>query len=173
MWAYSPTITPQKGVNMENSYFKCDLTLNAGGGISKHKLKTAAAQNHFDVQHRLSIYVIYSGERLLYVGESYTGIGAMITGHTWDDKHAGETLTVFFFSFDKAPDDLLANKPGDEVIRRTIESEVTYSLRESTGRWPLRQHEIHFYAEYAEHPFIIECRDYVMEILTKTDNARD
>ena len=80
------------------------------------------------------------------------------------------TVNLHLFNFDTPPKGAKeiaeGYKNSPEVIRRATEAEVTCAFREQLNYWPLRQHEIHVYDDLAKHPYVVDCRDFVLRSVT-------
>ncbi|MBE99153.1 hypothetical protein [Flavobacterium coralii] len=106
------------------------------------------------------IYILKQGNKLVYVGytsQSITnrfrqGIKASGTkgyhGYKWKQAHE---LQLLVFVFDQK---LVGNKHDDDIpfiaLAEAVEAELVYIVRNTTGKWPAYQNEIHFNNQQSE-----------------------
>jgi hypothetical protein len=110
-------------------------------------------------QERRKLYVIYSNDEILYVGEAKTSIlkrfqrGTVsfnhfirngksrngYKGYKWLNKkdNATRELKVAVVVFD-------STKDNDREFIEAVEGEIVYLIRNKLGYWPKFQNEIHF-----------------------------
>lgn len=101
------------------------------------------------------LYLVLRGAEFHYVGVTNRPMAARINlglkakgkggyhGYKW--KHIREPLGLLVWVFE--------NEKGAPFLREleTVEAEVAFLVRHTTGRWPLSQTEIHFYQSTPAH----------------------
>lgn len=106
------------------------------------------------------LYVVMCGNEIHYVGITNRPMSARINmglkakgkggyhGYKWKALKSKLRLIVWAFP----------NESGKPFLRQleTVEAEFAYSVRNSTGRWPLSQTEIHFYEASPLHLRVVE-----------------
>lgn len=101
------------------------------------------------------LYVILAGGNLLYVGITRQRMSARLRlgfnasgesgyhGYAWRHKFTEASLIIW------GHDDAPPTEPSRDI--ETVEAEVVFLMRKSTGQWPAGQTEIHFHASTEVH----------------------
>ncbi len=101
------------------------------------------------------LYVVVRGAQFHYVGITNRPMAARLNlglkakgkggyhGYKW--KHIRDPLGLLVWAFE--------HKSGAAFLREleTVEAEVAFLVRQTTGQWPLSQTEIHFYQPTSAH----------------------
>ncbi len=117
-----------------------------------------------EVDGSCAIYVFHSGPEVIRVGETTTGTKRIRCGfnqelfferkgkrrknnyaYPWREAFANQEIRVDYFALDPGVF-------GNSSLRRALEAEVTYALRQRDGRWPRCMSEIHFLEKHRENP---------------------
>ena len=127
-------------------YLKNEVLVN----IYDHKQEKNINKFYQPLTSKLyKIYILSNTEGILYVGQAKQSIRNRLRyglsasgsngyhGYKWKDL---PELSMNVFVFDDY------NRKKIEAV----EAEVVYGIRQHTGKWPLRQNEIHFNNEYQD-----------------------
>lgn len=103
------------------------------------------------------IYILRNETEIVYVGFTSQNIGARLSGGMWADGRAGyhgykwrneKELDLYVIVFEDNLTD--GKKDPKKEIYETIEAELVFTIRQSTGRYPAFQNEIHFHNKYLD-----------------------
>lgn len=108
-------------------------------------------------RHCSKVYVISSGQNIVYVGSSRqpilrrlsgalraTGVGGYY-GYAW--KSSADPLRIDVWIFPE-----ITGQKGKRCLEaETVEAELVYLVRQIQGNWPQHQTEIHFHQSTEQH----------------------
>ena len=122
-----------------------------------------------------AVYIITDKtNQILYVGSSTkypnktpfdTISGGLRRKYHYDFPSKHLVAKVHLFTFGRIP-----GKNRNKLMKyiEGIEAETVYGIRSENGRWPSRQHEIHFRPELTRNRWVISGAKFVIDQMTKT-----